>query len=124
MSETLGVISPVTLPSSIDIDSITTSVSSLSLSVSYEFITDTVVIESLTRVSQLFAFCIDLDLPFTIEADRVTALIAASATAEGMYVMYVNCRILFFIFILYFLGIEISQIAISIRAVDEWIVEG
>ena len=84
MSETLGVISPVTLPSSIDIESITTSVSSLSLSVSYEFITDTVVIESLTRVSQLFTFSIDLDLPFTSEADLVTALIAASATAEGM----------------------------------------
>ena len=83
VSESYGVIAPVTIPAAVTVASISSSLSVPGPAGNYELITDVTLIESLSRVTDLFFMTLNLDLGATVEADVVTALIQASATLGG-----------------------------------------
>ena len=102
-SDNFGVIAPVTIPAVVTVTSISASLSVTGPAGVYQLITDTTIINSLVRVTDLFYMTLNLDLGSTVESDVVAALIQASATLESL---------------------PASSFLISIRAVDELIISG
>ena len=102
-SDNFGVIAPVTIPAVVTVTSISASLSVTGPAGVYQLITDTTIINSLVRVTDLFYMTLNLDLGSTVESDVVAALIQASAALESL---------------------PASSFLISIRAVDELIISG